>query len=49
MTTDHKSLPCRGCLPTCGNYNRCQGRPWRLTQLPNETDGKKFSKQKTRD
>jgi len=23
-------LPCRGCRPDCENYDRCEGRPWRL-------------------
>lgn len=23
-------LPCRGCLPDCANYERCNGLPWRL-------------------
>ncbi|MFD2228769.1 hypothetical protein [Alkalimarinus sediminis] len=23
-------LPCRGCLPNCINYDRCEGRPWTL-------------------
>ena len=46
MTTKHKPLPCRGCLQTCGNYQRCHGRPWRLTHLPNEADGKKPLKPK---
>ena len=23
-------LPCRGCTQNCSNYNRCEGKPWRL-------------------
>ncbi len=23
-------LPCRGCLPSCANYDRCEGKPWRM-------------------
>ncbi|MFV1871920.1 MAG: hypothetical protein ACMZ64_01165 [Oleiphilus sp.] len=25
-------LPCRGCIATCKNYQRCDGKPWRLTE-----------------
>ena len=24
-------LPCRGCTEKCSNYERCNGKPWRLT------------------
>jgi len=27
---DSKRLPCRGCTRDCGNYARCNGKPWRL-------------------
>ena len=23
-------LPCRGCTRHCKNFDRCEGRPWRL-------------------
>jgi hypothetical protein len=25
-------LPCRGCTRRCRNYDRCDGRPWRLIE-----------------
>jgi hypothetical protein len=27
-------LPCRGCLPTCKNFDRCEGKPWRVFVPP---------------
>lgn len=29
---EYQRLPCRGCLKSCQNYLRCEGRPWRLPQ-----------------
>lgn len=25
-------LPCRGCLTSCKNYDRCDGKPWRMAE-----------------
>ena len=25
-----RTLPCRGCLASCINFDRCEGRPWTL-------------------
>ena len=30
MNNTLKRLPCRGCLPTCKNYDICEGVLWRL-------------------
>lgn len=29
QNTENTRLPCRGCLPTCINYDTCKGMPWR--------------------
>lgn len=33
MTADNERLPCRGCTRDCPNYERCDGKPWRLSLL----------------
>jgi len=25
-------LPCRGCTRGCGDYGRCEGKPWRIVE-----------------
>lgn len=25
-------LPCRGCIASCKNYHRCDGKLWRMTE-----------------
>jgi hypothetical protein len=32
MVTKKSRLPCRGCTSSCTDYDRCDGRPWRLIQ-----------------
>ena len=27
---NNSRLPCRGCTRQCKNYDRCDGKPWRL-------------------
>jgi hypothetical protein len=29
-TGDSNRLPCRGCTRECGNFPRCNGKPWRM-------------------
>lgn len=30
--SDDYRLPCRGCTRSCTDYDRCDGRPWRLVE-----------------
>lgn len=30
VSPKHNRLPCRGCTENCCDYNRCNGKPWRL-------------------
>jgi hypothetical protein len=32
MSLEAERLPCRGCTRSCENYDRCDGRPWRLRE-----------------
>jgi hypothetical protein len=32
MSPEAERLPCRGCTRSCENYERCDGRPWRLRE-----------------
>ena len=30
ITPKSNRLPCRGCTKNCSDYDRCNGKPWRL-------------------
>jgi hypothetical protein len=30
LVNKNPRLPCRGCTRSCTDYDRCDGRPWRL-------------------
>ena len=32
MPPDQDRLPCRGCTADCPDYERCEGKPWRLRE-----------------
>jgi len=32
VSPEYTRLPCRGCTKNCNDYNRCNGKPWRLIE-----------------
>jgi len=39
VSPQNNRLPCRGYTKNCSDYNRCNGKPWRLINNKNSSRG----------